>query len=156
LQLEALLENRRNKMMKQAPQTIRITPDVWEALGAHAEPFETPNDVLRRLLSLPDETPPAGQGKDGFGYRRNTILATLHEILLDHPDGLTAKGYVAQLTIRCKERDIRYDGKTEKGNHFRYFLIPQGYATVSGGVYKLTEKGRQTLQGAQAVGGSAS
>ena len=46
-------------MVKPAPQTIRITPDVWEALASHAEPFETPNDALRRLLGLCDPTPTA-------------------------------------------------------------------------------------------------
>src|SRR5262245_22256933 len=37
----------------QAPQTIRIDPEVWLALQKKAVPFvETPNDVLRRLLGL--------------------------------------------------------------------------------------------------------
>jgi hypothetical protein len=34
------------------PQTIRIDPEVYRALQARAVPFETPNDVLRRLLGL--------------------------------------------------------------------------------------------------------
>jgi hypothetical protein len=36
-----------------APQTIRIDPEVWQALQRLAVPFvDTPNDVLRRLLGL--------------------------------------------------------------------------------------------------------
>jgi hypothetical protein len=40
-----------------APQTIRIDPDVWLALQQRAVPFvDTPNDVLRRLLGLGDQS----------------------------------------------------------------------------------------------------
>ena len=38
----------------QPPQTIRIDPEVWQALQNRAVPFvDSPNDVLRRLLGLP-------------------------------------------------------------------------------------------------------
>ena len=38
----------------QAPQTIRIDPEVWTSLQRLAVPFveKTPNDVLRRILGL--------------------------------------------------------------------------------------------------------
>ncbi|HLJ58614.1 MAG TPA: hypothetical protein VKZ50_02670 [bacterium] len=42
-----------------ATMTIRIDPDVYRILKAHARPLvDTPNSVLRRLLNLePQQTP---------------------------------------------------------------------------------------------------
>jgi hypothetical protein len=61
-----------------APQTIRIDPEVWQALQRLAVPFvDTPNDVLRRLLGLDNKgddeadrpSPPArGAGKTALYF----------------------------------------------------------------------------------------
>jgi hypothetical protein len=38
---------------EKVPQTIRVDPDVWQALSERAEGFENANRTLRRLLGLP-------------------------------------------------------------------------------------------------------
>jgi hypothetical protein len=81
----------------EAPQTIRIDPEVWNKLKEHAEPFlETPNDVLRRLLGLGRES---SRPSNGCGL---PILEAATRVLeeagmpmraKDIADAMVARGY---------------------------------------------------------------
>jgi hypothetical protein len=57
--------------------TIRISPDTYERLKAHAEPFvDTPDSVIRRLLGVDDSPPHPAVADDRDGERAGARGAT--------------------------------------------------------------------------------
>jgi Mrr N-terminal domain len=61
------------------PPSIDIDNEVFEVLKTNAEPFtDTPNTVLRRLLSIdPDKRPPTPAGSGNFEEQVRAVPGTL-------------------------------------------------------------------------------
>jgi hypothetical protein len=81
----------------EAPQTIRIDPEVWAALQKLAVPFvDKPNDVLRKLLAL-DKTS-SGAGRSNGRAILDAAARVLEETgtpmkAKEMADAMIAKGY---------------------------------------------------------------